>query len=295
MSKPYDTTLKQLLADFAADWVNWIAPELGLPADTRVTPFDPELSTVQLAADKVFRLEPPANGLLHIEFQSTWDGKLPERLHTYNTMLHDRYNEAVYSIAVLLRRDANTPNMTGTFRRQYPDGQEYLRFNYSVLRVWKLSAEELLHGGLGATPLALLTDEAEGHLGEFVDRMQDRFRAEHVEKATRLMLLTSGYILLGMRYNNEVTAAAYSGVYDMEESSTYQLILRKGEQKGRQEGRQEGRITALRESLMGYLEKKFIAVPTTLEDEIFACEDAARLQAATHLAWGISSLGEFHL
>jgi hypothetical protein len=210
MTKPYDTTIKQLLADFAEDWVEWIVPKLGMPAGTKVTPFDPELSTVQLAADKVFRFETPARGLLHLEFQSTWGGKLPARLHTYNTILHDRYEEEpVYSVAFLLRKDADANAMTGTFTRQYPDGREYLRFQYRVVRVWELSAEELLHGGLGAIPLALLTDEAEGQLREMVNRVDERIRAESEDESTRKMLLTSVLLLLGMRYNRDQAQAAF--------------------------------------------------------------------------------------
>jgi hypothetical protein len=117
MSKPCDSTMKQLLADFAGDWVNWIAPSIGLPKGTTFEPFDPELSTVQLSADKVFRLKPPNKGLIHLELQSSWDGELPKRLHNYNTFLHDRFGEQVYSIVILLRKDANTSTLTGSYTK----------------------------------------------------------------------------------------------------------------------------------------------------------------------------------
>jgi len=298
MSKPYDTTIKQLLADFADDWVEWIVPKLGMPAGTKVTPFDPELSTVQLAADKVFRLEAPARGLLHLEFQSTWGGKLPSRLHTYNTIPHDRYeDEPVYSVAFLLRKDADANGMTGTFTRHYPDGREYLRFQYRVVRVWELSAEELLHGGLGAIPLALLTDEAEGHLREMVDRVDERIKAEIEDEPTRKMLLTSAFLLLGMRYNDEAVTLAFAGANDMtlEESSTYQMILRKGEQRGEQRGRAEGRVEALRELLLDNLRERFGVVQETVENEITTCRDAAKLKTGIHAASRVATLDQFQL
>jgi predicted transposase YdaD len=290
----YDTTIKQLLADYADDWVDWIMPGLGMPADTKVVPFDPELSTVQLAADKVFRLDGPSRGLLHLEFQSTWGGKLPTRLHTYNTILHDRYeDEPVYSVAILLRKDADATAITGRFLRHYPNGREYLRFDYSVVRVWELSAEELLHGGLGAIPLALLTDEAEGHLKEMVERVDDRIRAESVDEPTRRMLMTSAFLLLGMRYNRVDAKLAFAGVIDMtlEESSTYQMILEKGEAKGRN----EGRIEALREMVLDTLRERFGVVPESLENELLACRDAARLKAGIRTAARVAALDEFKL
>ena len=74
MSKPFDTILKQLLDNYAADWVQWLGPRLNLPPGPIVA-IDPQLATIQPMADKVFRL-PDGAGLLHIECQSSWDGEL---------------------------------------------------------------------------------------------------------------------------------------------------------------------------------------------------------------------------
>ena len=38
MSAPFDTTLKELVDEFGADWVGWLAPALNLPAGVRATP-----------------------------------------------------------------------------------------------------------------------------------------------------------------------------------------------------------------------------------------------------------------
>ena len=75
MSQHYDSTLKHVLEAYAADWVGWLAPRLGLPATTSVEEsLDVDLSTVQVIADKAFRLGPPASGLLHIEPQAKLTG-----------------------------------------------------------------------------------------------------------------------------------------------------------------------------------------------------------------------------
>ena len=79
MSKPYDAAMKQLLDDFAIDWVDWLAPLFGLPSTVDVEPLDVDLSTVQVSADKVFRFKAPAEGLLHIEPQASWDGGQGQR------------------------------------------------------------------------------------------------------------------------------------------------------------------------------------------------------------------------
>ena len=164
MTKPFDTTLKDLLNVFAVDWADWLGPRIGLSADLEVEPLDVDLSTVQMSADKAFRLRPPAEGILHIEPQASWDGGFPGRLLRYSALLHDRYGGPVYSVALLLRPEANALDITGVVSRRRLDGHEYHRFEYFVVKVWELHVEPLMASGLGALPLVLLTDEAEGHL-----------------------------------------------------------------------------------------------------------------------------------
>lgn len=305
MPKPFDITLKQLLAEFAPDWVGWIAPQFGLPRDVQVEPIDTDLSTVQLTADKVFRLCPPAVGLLHIEPQSSWDGALPDRLLLYNSHLHDRFGGPVYSTALLLRRDANSPNLTGVLSRSYPDGQEYLRFRYSVIRVWQLELAPLLEAGPGLYPLALLTDEAEPQLGELVDRLDKRMRADNLPDTTRAMIHTSSLLLLGMRYNWEVIQQAFMRIHAMSESTSYQAILAEGReeglklgvQAGRQEGRQEGlqagRQEELHDLLTETLRERFGEVPMELGRQIESQSDRASLRAAIRQAMRAATLAEF--
>jgi hypothetical protein len=49
---PFDTTLKQLVDLYAADWADFLRPVLGPPAGP-VAPLDADLSTVSTQADKV--------------------------------------------------------------------------------------------------------------------------------------------------------------------------------------------------------------------------------------------------
>jgi hypothetical protein len=79
VSKPYDATLKQLVDRLAPDWIRWLAPRLGLPADVSASPLYADLSKVQPIADKVFRLDPPGRGVVLLEVQSAWARRDPER------------------------------------------------------------------------------------------------------------------------------------------------------------------------------------------------------------------------
>jgi predicted RNA-binding Zn ribbon-like protein len=283
MSKPYDTTLKQLLSEFAPDWLGWLGPRLGLPPTAAVDPLDVDLSTVQAAADKAFRLRPPASGLLHIEPQASWDGDYPDRLFLYSALLEDRYGGPVYTVALLLRRDANLPALTGTLSRRYPDGREYLRFEYSVVRLWEQPADQLLAGGIGTLPLALLTDDAAPRLPEVVTRIADRFTAAAVPQPTRDLLWSCGYILMGLRYDDSVAGPLLQGVRNMRESMTYQAILR------------EGGVAVRQEDLLDILRERFTTVPPEIETRIRSTTDLARLQAAIRQALRVSSPDELTL
>lgn len=77
----------------------------------------------------------------------------------------------------------------------------------------------------------------------------------------------------------------------MEESTTYQAILR----KGRQQGWEEGMIAIRRDDLLALLEEKFGAVPEAVEQHIRAATDSERLKNALRQVVRIQSLDELKL
>jgi hypothetical protein len=291
MAGAFDATLKQLLDACAPDWVGMLAPLVGLPATVTADPLDADLSTVQPVADKVFRLRPPVAGLLHIEPQSSWDGSFSTRLLKYNVLLEDRYGGPVYTVAFLLRREADSPDLSGTLARAFADGREYLRFNYTTVRVWQLHADQLLAAGLGVAPLALLTDDAAPRLKEVVDRIAERTGSEAGNPDAASLLLSCGYILSGLRYDKEVTGRLFAGVQKMRESSTYQAIL----QEGRVEGLARGRVEAQQDNLLDLLREKFGVVPPEIEARVRATTDPERLRTALLQVLKINSPAELPL
>jgi predicted transposase YdaD len=278
MAKPYDATLKQMLDDFASDWIASFASALGLP-NGPLEVLDPESSTVQVAADKVFRL-PHGAGILHLEAQANWDGELPDRVVKYSIYLHDQYGGPVHSVVFLLRPEANATSITGVVTRTRIDGRPLLIFHYDVIRVWELSADQLINGNIGTMALALLTDDAGGRLPELVQRFAERAENEVPDQQLRDRLLTEGFILMGLRYDKPLIQSLFHGVQKMKESSTYQGILEEGVEKGLEKGRGEGRVEGLRLSLVTLLEQKFGSVPPSLEAQIQQTQDAGKLQAA---------------
>lgn len=159
-----------------------------------------------------------------------------------------------------------------------------MHFHYDVVRVWELSADQLLAGGIGLTPLGLLTNDARHRLPEVVQRFAERIDRDVPDAALRDRLLTEGFILMGLRYDKALIRALSLGVQKMRESSTYQMILEEGEEKGLAkglaEGRVEGRVEGLRLSLVTLLEQRFGRVPPDLDAKIQQATDPAALQAA---------------
>jgi hypothetical protein len=223
VSLSYDPTLKTLVETSPADWL----PLLGLPR-SRVTIEDSDLATVVSGAvDKVMRVHADPEYLLHLDFQSGHDSAiLPRRLRLYNGVLDYRHDRLVVSAAVLLRPEADSPQLTGFFERGFP-GEEPITFlRYRVVRVWHVPVESLLAGGLGTLPLAPISDVHESRVPDVIRSMKERLSRERRRRRVA-DLWAATYVLLGLRYSDAFADMLFQEVLTMEESTTYQAIVRK--------------------------------------------------------------------
>ena len=223
--KPFDATMKDLIE---ADAASWAALATSIPP-TSVRFEDADVSSVTAAADKVLRVrDRTGEWLLDLEPESGHAGDAPDALHLYSTLLQHRHKLRVRSVLLLLRPEANATAATGLLERTHPDEAEpYLVFRYRVVRLWQEPLDRFLRGGLGTLPLAALTDEAKGRLDEVVGRIEARLRGE-ADPALAERLLAGTYLLLGLRYLPEQIPETLKRIKPMEESSTYQLLVRIG-------------------------------------------------------------------
>jgi hypothetical protein len=132
----------------------------------------------------------------------------------------------VLTVLVLLRREANSPSLTGAFEILMPDGWRTNWYNYRVVRLWADDPEPYLTARVNLLPLAPLANVAPGALPGLIERMAARINAERRSRAATLW--TATYLLMGLRYSDELTRELLEGVQTMQESVTYQAILRKG-------------------------------------------------------------------
>ncbi len=267
-TKPYDPTLKALVETEPEVW-----PDLfGRPGPTTV--IDADIATISGAADKVLRVSTSPPYLLHLEFVAGHDSAtLPRKLHVRNGLLEDRHEIRVRSGVLLLRPEADSPQLTGRYERAFPGEEAYLTFRYQVVRVWELAPESLLTGGLGLLPLAPVAAVTEAELPGIIKRMEERLSNRRGRKLAEVVWAAS-YILLGLRYSPALAAQLFRGVVSMKESSTYQAIL----EEGRTEGRTEGAVAEAKKLLRLLGDDAFGPPDSRTAKAIEQIDDLARLE-----------------
>jgi predicted transposase YdaD len=266
MDRPFDPAVKTLAELSPADWLPLVHRRR-----RRVTVEDSDVGTiVSGAADKLFRVHDEPEYLLHLDFEAGhFRSELPLRLRLYNSVFEYRHGRLVLSVPVLLCPEADSPQWNGALERGFPGEVPLSRFCYRVVRVWRLPVEQLLAGGVGTLALAPISDVPQGDVPRVIDRMKERLSGPRApRRATDVW--AAAYVLLGLRYSDEFAQALFEEILGMEESATYQAIVR----RGREEGRAEGERRAL--LLQG--EAKFGPPDAAARAAIEAVSDLARLE-----------------
>ncbi|MGO9597036.1 MAG: Rpn family recombination-promoting nuclease/putative transposase [Isosphaeraceae bacterium] len=287
MSKPFDAATKELLESDPGAWLELI---LGRRiCEVRVLNVD--LSTVTAEADSVLSVENDVPWLVHLEFQSGYDPDLPLRLQRYNVLVNYRHRQPVQSVALLLCPGADGPALTGLIEQALPDGFLYHEFRYNVVRTWERPAKEILAGGLGTLPLAPLGRVHEDDLPALIQTIRQRLDRE-ATKSQAQTLWTATYLLMGLKYPENLIARVLEGVQNMTESVTYQKILREGLAKGLAEGRTQGRAEEARRILKRQASRRFGKSSPELDAAIDAITDLERLEQLADRVLDVSSWQE---
>jgi hypothetical protein len=228
MPFPFDATLKDLATRHAADFA--AAFGLGVSPPPHVENVD--LSTVSAATDVVLAFGDPPESVVDLNFQAGRKAALDELLLLYNGLLRWRLHAPVHSVVVSLRAAADHPALTGRLTYAGRPRRGKIDFRYEVVRMWRRPVRRLLAGGIGTLPLALLGQlpagvSAEEGLPDVIRRIERRVRREAAaDEAAHL--LTSAFVLSGLRVSKETAVELFRGVPAVEESTTYQYILEQG-------------------------------------------------------------------
>jgi predicted transposase YdaD len=228
MPLPFDATLK----DLGQVSPRGVLAAFDTPPPLPVALLNVDLSTVTTAADLIFGLGQPLQEIVHLDFQSSASATKHADVLAYSALLHRQYLVPVHSIVVLLRPQAAHANLSGTVAYAPRPGRGKMDYRYEVVRLWERPVAELLAGEVGVLPLAVLgqlpagVDVATGLAGviqQVIDRLQREAPPEQVRR-----LLTSAFVLTGMRVSREQALQLFQGVRAMHESDTYQYILDEG-------------------------------------------------------------------
>ena len=102
--------------------------------------------------------------------------------------------------------------------------------------------------------------------------MKERFDGEAPRRASELW--SAAYILMGLRYQDALIESLLQGVANMEESVTYQAIIRKGEARGQAMGRE----AEARRMLLLQGRRRFGEPSAQVQAALDALSDVGRLE-----------------
>jgi hypothetical protein len=230
MSIPFDATLKDLGRDSPADFLAaFDRPPAGPLALLNV-----DLSTVTTAADLIVGIGKPLEEVVHIDFQSSAAAWKHADVLAYNALLYAEYHVPVHRIVILLRPKAAHSNLNGRVSYAAGSGRGSMDFTFVVVSLWERPTDELLAGGLGTTPLAMLGALPEGvpmvdALTAVAQRLIERLEREAPPGRVR-QLLTAAFLLTGLRIERDVARQVFRGARTMKDSDTYLAILEEGEE-----------------------------------------------------------------
>jgi predicted transposase YdaD len=271
MADHWDFVIKKILRENPQQFVSWILKGAVINSILSV-----EIKRKSIYADALFEVIYYGQLiLLHLEFQSTKDKRMGERLLEYNVQASKEHGYLpVHTCVIYLRKTAEVPKPP--FIRRLPDGSETLRFTYQIIELWKMSAQAIFQEGLdGLLPLVLFTDNAKqpNVLDEVVERLR-------VSQNKDLSALT--FTLVGLIFQNgtdrELVMRRFAMLGDLlGESWTYNEILHKGFAKGEKEGWEKGmekeRIASRREMLLSIVQVRFPDLLTEAHEHADRVED----------------------
>jgi len=278
MPGPWDNAGKQFLRVMPQHVVAWL-----IVGAKFLRTLPTELKSRNIYADGLYAINVGGKpALLHIEFQSRRHKIMPERLLEYNVLASSENDWLpVYTFVIYLRRDGEVPR--SPLIRRLPNGEENHRFYFYVVEVAKIPARSILELGLyGLYPLILLTEG--GTQPEVVQEMVVTLTEER-----EIELLALAYTFGGLVPGSDAYDSWFKRSFAMlddilEESWTYQEIVKKGLEKGLEKGERLGReqerqqrIREQHETVMNLVRMRFPGLVSFAVPRVEAIKDADAL------------------
>jgi predicted transposase/invertase (TIGR01784 family) len=221
----FDNICKFIAENFSDDLATWL---LGSPLS--LTVLDPtELQLDPIRADSLIFLQ-SEELILHTEFQTDPDSKIPFRMLDYRIRVYRRHpQKPMRQVVIYLRRSDSPLVQENTFRL----GETF--HSFQVIRLWEEKTPQFFHHP-GLLPFAVLsnTDDPEQVLSQ-VSRSLETIS----QKQAQSNLAAATSILAGLVLNRETIKKILRSDI-MRESVIYQDILEEGREEGEEKGLQKG-------------------------------------------------------
>jgi len=226
----YDSAIKCISPELSRDIATLVIGET-----PNLEPISESLPADERRADFIAKIVGCEESLIHIEFQTRYDPRMPVRMLTYYARILDKHGLPVYPIVVYLTK---TESPIETTYSSHVGDRHVLTFDYEVVKVWELKSKmvfkEKLAGLYALTPLM-----PDANLAECREKMIEAIR-ENLISANSYMCMAT---LASLIHSKEVVKNMMDNV--LEQTPLYQDVLEKGMEKGMEKGVESGIITVL--------------------------------------------------
>jgi predicted transposase/invertase (TIGR01784 family) len=216
----FDNTCKFLAETFPTDFASWILGEPILLTELKPS----ELSTEPIRADSLIFLT-SADIILHLEFQTRTDKNIAFRMLDYWVRLRRKFpTKKIYQTVIYLC-PTNSPLVLQT---RYTS--EQTNHQFQVIRLWEQSPQTLQQYQ-GLLPFLALcqTNNPEELLRQSVQQIE-----AIADREIQANLMAATYVISGLALDQEIINRLLRKEI-MQESVTYQEILREGKAEGKAE------------------------------------------------------------
>ena len=209
--------------------IKCISPELSRDIATLILGETPELKPIsetlpayEHRADFLAKMGSDEESLIHIEFQTKYDPKMPVRMLSYYARILDRHGLPVYPIVVYLTK---TEMPIETAYSSHVGNKHVIAFNYEVVKVWEMRSKmvfrENLAGLYALTPLM-----PDANLAECKEKMIEAIRENLISSSSYMCMAT----LASLIHPKEVVKNMMDNV--LEQTPFYRDVLEKGMENG---------------------------------------------------------------
>ena len=228
MLNSYDATFKVLVDHSPGDWARFLFGE----ALDLATTVDTSLHETSEVVDRLIRVSHGGSDfIIHAEFHAGHSGNMiPNRLFHYNAAIIKRYSLTTMSCVLILRKEADSPEIGDSVVRAVPRFGVVHKFRYRPIRIWREPLQTFLIPGSSLAVAGVLSDfgalsleEAGVEIRRCIDAVSDFDEREE--------LLEHAISLAGLRFNDEQAESMFGRKISVLEkySVTLQGVIRRAE------------------------------------------------------------------